>query len=76
MDLLEEYRHYSRYKLDVTKTKILTLNYTPTIRIRDKSKLRWGIGKIKYFGVNITKEPDKIYNANYTQIDQNINGMG
>ena len=36
MDLLEEYGHYSGYRLNVAKTQILALNYTPTIGIKEK----------------------------------------
>lgn len=72
MDLLEEYGQYSGYKLNVTKTQILALNYTPTPEIKDKYRIRWDMDTIKYLGVNITKGLDKLYNANYTQINQNI----
>ena len=60
MDLLEEYGHYSGYRLNVSKTQILALNYTLTI---EKYKWRWDCEKI----VNIRKGVDKLSNANYTQ---------
>ena len=72
MDLLEEYGQYSGYKLNVTKTQILALNYTPAPEIKEKYRIRWDMDIIKYLGVNITKGLDKLYNANYTQINQNI----
>ena len=74
MDLLEEYGHYSGYRLNVAKTQILALNYTPTIGIKEKYTLRWDCEKIKYLGVNITKGVDKLYDPNYTQLNQSIKG--
>ena len=46
MDLLEEYWNYSGYRLYVTKTQILALNYTPTMEIKEKYKLGWDCEKI------------------------------
>lgn len=70
--LLENYGKYSGYKINVTKTQILSINYSPTQEIKDTYKLNWDAKSIKYLGVNITKGIDKLYEANYTKINHDI----
>ena len=74
MRILEEHGRYSGYKLNVTKTQILSLNYNPSHIIRETYKLNWDLEMVKYLGVNITKERDKLYEANYGSINQGIKG--
>lgn len=72
MRLLENYGKYSGYKINVTKTQILLINYSPSQEIKEKYKLKWNAKSIKYLGVNVTKGIDKLYDANYTKINQEI----
>ena len=72
MNLLEEYGYYSGYKLNVTKTQILAINYTPTPELKKKYKIKWNSETIRYLGVNITKGAWKLYTANYIQINQEL----
>ena len=74
MNLLEEYGYYSGYKLNVTKTQILAINYTPTPELKKKYKIKWNSETIRYLGVNITKGAWKLYTANYIQI-KNSDGI-
>ena len=64
--LLETYGKYSGYKINVLKTQILTINYSPSQEIKDAYKLNGNAKSIKYLGVNVTKSIDKLYDANYT----------
>ena len=72
MGLLEDYGWYSGYKLNITKTQILSINYSPVQEIRETYRLKWNLKTIKYLGVNITKKRDELYDANYTPINQEI----
>lgn len=55
MNLLETYGHYSGYKLNVSKTQILSLNYSPSRQIRDAYNLPWNVKSIRYRSVTINK---------------------
>lgn len=72
MNQLEEYGYYSGYKLNVDKTQILAMYYAPTPELKDKYKIKWNSETIKYLGVNITKGVEKLYTANYTQINEEL----
>lgn len=51
MFCLEEYGLLSGYKLNVSKTQVLTFNYEPTPKITEKYKLKWDTDAIKYLGI-------------------------
>ena len=51
----------------------MTLNYSPPKRLKESFKIRWDSDEIKYLGVYITKGIDKLYNANYSRTNQEIN---
>ncbi len=72
MNLLEKYSYFSGYKINVSKTQILTLNYTPSKEIQESFHFNWNIKKIKYLGVTITKGLSKLYKANYNKISEEI----
>ena len=72
MQLLEDYGKYSGYKLNIAKTQILALNYSPQQDIRNRYKINWNLQAIKYLGVNITKTREGLYDANYTPINRAI----
>lgn len=62
----------SGYKLNLTKTQILTFNYTPSKNIQLKYNLNWRTTKMKYLGVTLTRKADELYEANYIQMDKEI----
>lgn len=72
MNLLEKYGYLLGYKINVSKTQILTLNYTPSKEVQESFQFNWNIKKIKYLGVIFTKELSKLYKANYNKISQEI----
>ena len=55
LDLLNTYGQLSGYKINITKTQVLTINYTPTKEIREKFNLNWNLKKINYLGVEVTR---------------------
>lgn len=54
MNLLEKYGYLLGYKINVSKTQILTLNYTPSKEVQESFQFNWNIKKIKYLGVIFT----------------------
>uniref|UniRef100_A0A671XN45 Reverse transcriptase domain-containing protein n=1 Tax=Sparus aurata TaxID=8175 RepID=A0A671XN45_SPAAU len=69
---LEEFGFYSGYKLNLTKTQILTFNCHPPKHIQSKYNLNWNATKMKYLGVTLTRRIDEIYEANYIKVDKEI----
>lgn len=70
--LLNFYGEYSGYKVNVSKTQILPINYSPSQEIKNTYQLKWDNKTIKYLGVYITSRIDQLYDKNYTKINQNI----
>lgn len=60
----------SGYKINVSKTRLLTYNYNPTDEIKNKYKLAWQTEYFKYLGVIIPKDLTKLYQYNYVPIEK------
>lgn len=69
---LEMFGFYSRYRLNLAKTQILTLNYLPSKTIQQKYNLNWSATKMKYLGVTLTRGIDELYEASYIKVDKDI----
>ena len=69
LGLLESYGRLSGYKINITKTQILTVNYTPSKQIRERFDLNWNLKKIKYLGIEVTRQLAGLYKANYEKIN-------
>lgn len=67
-EVMDDFGQMSGYKLNITKTQVLSPNYTPCKSIRQKYKLNWEAKSIKYLGV-VTQEINKIYGTNYKIIN-------
>ena len=50
---MEEYGQMSGYRLNISKTQIITFNYEPTRDIIQRYQLKWDADSIKYLGVYI-----------------------
>lgn len=72
LTILDNFGQKSGYKLNINKTQVLCVNYTPSSSIRQKYKLKWDLGNIKYLGVFITRDLNKLYEINYHKINNNI----
>lgn len=72
LSILDNFGQKSGYKLNINKTQVLCVNYTPSSSIRQKYKLKWDLGNIKYLGVFITQDLNKLYEINYHKINNNI----
>lgn len=56
---------HSGYKLNIEKTQTLRFNYSPQEDISKLFKYKWKTKTMKYLRVNITKNLNKIFKANY-----------
>lgn len=65
VQILKDFGKFSGYKLNITKTPILCINYRPAELIRQEYKLTWDSEQIKYLGVNLTKDFSTLYEVNY-----------
>lgn len=65
MELINEYGSMSGYKININKTQVLTLNYSPPIEIRNQYTWNWEADSIKYLGVLLTKDLSRICDANF-----------
>lgn len=70
--IMEEYGMRSGYKLNMSKTQVLTFNYKPNKEIRERYDLNWNTKSIKYLGVIITQEFNRIYGTNYKLVNDKI----
>jgi len=72
MSLLKKYNLYSGYKLNIQKTQTLTFNYIPHPDSKGKYNFKWDSPKIKYVGINLTKDMSNLFENNYGPINKEI----
>ena len=62
------------YKVNIQKSKAFfyTNNETPETEIREKIPFAIATRKIKYLGINLTKEVKDLYSENYTTLKKEI----
>lgn len=73
MERLDSFYYLSGYKLNVTKTQVLPINYTPPQAIQQTYKFKWKAKTIKYLGVSIVSgNLTKLYKINYGTLNQEI----
>lgn len=65
MEMIEIYGSLSGYKININKTQVLTLNYSPPNRIRSLYRWNWDAESITYLGIILTKELSRTFDANY-----------
>lgn len=68
MSSLSEFGKLSGYKVNISKTQVMTLNYTAPAALSDKFKLNWENEKIKYLGIILTRDLSGLFRANYEPI--------
>lgn len=71
-NFLKGYEAISGYKLNVSKTQVLTLNYDPPRQIKDKYNLKWDTKSINYLGVNISRDYSDLFHLNYGPLIKKI----
>lgn len=72
LNILEYYGRISGYKLNISKTQVLCINFSPNKLVKDKYKLGWNSKQIKYLGIYVTRELSSLYETNYSKISDEI----
>ena len=72
LSFLNAFGSVSGYKLNISKSQILSFNYRPSQIISSKFKLNWDMDHIKYLGVNIPRELTNLYELNFNSLSQKI----
>ena len=74
LDLISEFGKTAGYKVNIQNSKaFLYTNYEiPETEMRKKIPYDIGTRKIKYLGINLTKEVKDLYSENYTTLRKEI----
>nr|AAD02930.1 reverse transcriptase [Oryzias latipes] len=72
MDSLKDFGTLSGYKINVNKTQVLTLNYSPPQNIKDEYKWEWQADSIKYLGIALHKDFTKMFEVNYGPLNTKL----
>ena len=75
LDLINEFGKTAGYKVNIQKSKafLYTNSETSEAEIRKKIPFDIATRKIKYLGINLTKEVKDLYSENYTTLKREIN---
>ena len=74
LDLINEFGKTAGYKVNTQKSKafLYTNNEAAETEIREKIPFDIASRKIKYLGINLTKEVKDLYSENYTTLKKEI----
>ena len=74
LDLISEFGKIAGYKVNIQKSKafLYTNNEISETEIRKKIPFDIATRKIKYLGLNSTKEVENLYSENYTTLKKEI----
>ena len=74
LDLINEFGKTAGYKINTQKSKafLYTNNETAETEIRKKIPFDIATRKIKFLGINLTKEVKDLYSENYTTLKKEI----
>ena len=74
LDLINEFGKTAGYKVNTQKSKAFLYTNTETAETEIRKKIPFDIAtrKIKYLGINVTKEVKDLYSENYTTLKKDI----
>ena len=72
MTLLVDFGNLSGYKLNISKTQVMTFNFTAPQSLQDKYELDWGAESLKYLGIMLTKDLSQLSQENYGPLSLKI----
>lgn len=68
MSTLTNFGYLSEYKVNISKTQVMTLNFTAPSSLINKYKLNWENESIKYLGICLTRDLSQLFQTNYQPI--------
>lgn len=71
-ETIKEYSELSGYKINETKCESITVGNELTQTAKSNFNLKWNQDKIKYLGIFIHKDLNKMYDANYQLLEDKI----
>lgn len=72
MNNIKEYSTISGYKLNKQKCESISLGDPISIELKKKYPWKWDQAKIKYLGIEISKNMDQLYKLNYEKLETKI----
>ncbi len=66
---IKQFDYYSSYKVNVSKTEAMDINSLIPNQIKTDSEFIWLSERIKYLGIFISPQLDKLSNTNYDKIN-------
>ena len=74
LNIIKEFGKTARHKVNTQKSKtfLYTNNKTAETKIREKIPFDIATRKMKYLGINLTKEVKDLYSENYTILNKEI----
>ncbi len=64
MKTIEDYGEVSGYKLSENKCELLTIGKQVSQVLKDGYKIKWDTKKIRYLGINISKNLNELFEIN------------
>uniref|UniRef100_A0A667ZGQ6 Reverse transcriptase domain-containing protein n=1 Tax=Myripristis murdjan TaxID=586833 RepID=A0A667ZGQ6_9TELE len=68
MKVIEEIGAISGYVLNVNKSEVMVMGCTISDELKHKYAFHWDVKRIKYLGINITKNLDNLYSKNFDEL--------
>ena len=74
LNLINEFGKIAGHKVNTQKSKAFLYNNNETSEVEIRGQIPFGIAtrKIKYLGINLTKEVKYLYSENYTTVKKEI----
>lgn len=72
MNLLRYFGYLSDYNLNVGKTQVLPINFTPPPELTQKYNFKWNKKAVHYLGINISNNLSKLCKANYESLNHQL----
>ena len=72
MEEIKEYSVISDYKLNMGKSEAMVIGQPILQTIRSKYNLKWQQNKLRYLGVTICQDFDKLYQYNFEALESQI----